>query len=96
MEHRLFRRALIRAAAVTFAALSGCSVYMEATRPTPVELDEYQIGQTRDSVLERLGAPEGTAKESDGASCDFYNFTPKDTAPEAKFRWLSRKARPTS
>ena len=77
MERNLFRSVLLGAAMATFASLSGCSVYMEATRPTPVELDEYQIGQTRDSVLERLGAPENTAKESDGASCDFYKLYTK-------------------
>jgi len=50
---------------------------MEATRPTPVDLDEYQIGQSRDSILERLGAPESSVKESDGASCDFYKLYTK-------------------
>ncbi len=55
----------------------GCSVYMEATRPTPVDLTEYQPGQTRDSVLERLGPPDGSAKESDGADCDFYKLYTK-------------------
>jgi len=52
----------------------ACSVYMEATRPTPVDLNEYQEGMTRDAVLEKLGAPDTTAAESDGTSCDFYKL----------------------
>lgn len=54
-----------------------CSVYVEATRPTPTDLDEFQIGQTRDSVLERLGAPLSSAVESNGASCDLYELYTK-------------------
>ena len=57
--------------------IPSCSVYMEATRPTPVDLDEYQVGQSRDSVLERLGSPTGSAKEGDGADCDFYQLYTK-------------------
>jgi outer membrane protein assembly factor BamE (lipoprotein component of BamABCDE complex) len=68
---------LVAIAIIAFFQSSGCSVYMEATRPTPVVLDEYQVGQSRDSVLERLGAPESSAKESDGANCDFYKLYTK-------------------
>jgi hypothetical protein len=56
---------------------ASCSVYMEASRPTPTHLSEFQLGQTRDSVLERLGAPISTATESDGASCDLYSLYTK-------------------
>lgn len=54
--------------------LAGCSVYMEATRPTPVDLAKFQPGDTHDSVVERLGTPRSTASEADGASCDFYEL----------------------
>jgi hypothetical protein len=54
--------------------LGGCSVYMEATRPTPVDLAQFQPGDTHDSVVERLGTPRSTANEADGASCDFYEL----------------------
>lgn len=50
---------------------------MEATRPTPVDLSPYDIGQTRDSVLESLGSPQSTVTESDGASCDIYDLYTK-------------------
>jgi hypothetical protein len=54
--------------------LGGCSVVMEATRPTPVDLVQFQPGDARDSVTERLGAPHSTAIESDGSSCDCYEL----------------------
>jgi hypothetical protein len=60
--------------AVTVLGGVSCSVYMESTRPTPVDLSEFEPGQTRDSVLERLGSPQGTVTESDGASCDLYEL----------------------
>lgn len=56
------------------ATLQGCSVYMESTRPTPVDLSQFQPGETRDSVVERLGTPASVASETDGASCDLYNL----------------------
>ena len=61
-------------AALLVGQAAACSVYMEATRPTPIDLNDYQEGMTRDAVLERLGAPDSTALESDGMSCDFYRL----------------------
>jgi len=61
-------------AALLASQAAACSVYMEATRPTPVDLTQYQEGMTRDAVLEKLGAPDSTALESDGMSCDFYKL----------------------
>ena len=54
--------------------LSGCSVYMEATRPTPVDLSQFQPGQTHDAVVEQLGAPTGKMGETDGATCEGYKL----------------------
>lgn len=51
--------------------LGGCSVYMEATRPTPVDLDQYTPGDSRTSVMEKFGAPVTTSR-TDGTSCDLY------------------------
>jgi hypothetical protein len=53
--------------------LSGCSVYMEETRPEPTRLDQFQPGESRDDVLEKLGQPITTA-DHDGASCDLYQL----------------------
>jgi len=68
-------RLIIFVAGVTALLFSGgCSIYMESTRPTPVDLTQFQPGENRDFVLEQLGAPQSTATESDGASCDFYKL----------------------
>jgi hypothetical protein len=64
----------IKFALLTLALSASCSVYMEATRPTPVDLSQFQPGQNRDYVLEQLGAPQSTVPESDGASCDYYKL----------------------
>lgn len=52
--------------------VSGCSVYMEATRPTPLDLAKFPPGDSRTSVMEELGAPVTTSKSADGTSCDLY------------------------
>jgi len=54
--------------------LSGCSVYMEATRPTPVDLTQFSPDTSRDTVIERVGAPMATTKEASGESCDLYKL----------------------
>lgn len=54
--------------------LAGCSVYMEATRPTPVDLSKFQHGQERNSVVEQLGAPITTEVQPEGDSCDLYEL----------------------
>jgi hypothetical protein len=54
--------------------LSGCSVYMEATRPTPVDLSKLEPGESRDTVVAQLGIPKGTTPEADGTSCDSYEL----------------------
>jgi len=59
------------------SCVMSCSVYMESTRPTPVDLTQFHDGQSRDSVLEQLGVPEGTFAESDGDSCDNYHLYTK-------------------
>jgi hypothetical protein len=52
--------------------VSGCSVYMEATRPTPVDLGKFQPGDSRSSVTQELGLPVSTSKGATGTSCDLY------------------------
>lgn len=52
--------------------VSGCSVYMEATRPTPVDLAKFNPGDSRSSVTQELGAPVTTSKGAGGTSCDLY------------------------
>jgi len=64
----------LAALALAMTALSGCSVYMEATRPTPVDLSQFQPGDTRDSVVDKLGDPLSARTDASGASCDHYNL----------------------
>ena len=52
--------------------VSSCSVYMEATRPTPVDLAKFQPGDSRASVTQELGLPVTTSKGEGGTSCDLY------------------------
>jgi hypothetical protein len=52
--------------------VSGCSIYMEATRPTPVDLAKFQPGDSRASVMQELGTPVTTSKGAGGESCDLY------------------------
>jgi hypothetical protein len=51
---------------------SGCSVYMEATRPTPVDLATFTPGQSRGSVSDDIGAPVTTTKNAAGEVCDLH------------------------
>ena len=51
---------------------AGCSVFMEANRPIPTDLHKFEVGQSRDSVLQRLGAPDDSVIQTDGTSCDSY------------------------
>jgi hypothetical protein len=55
-------------------SMAACSVYMEATRPTPIDTSDYPAGMTRDQVITKLGSPYNTMIESDGATCDFYKL----------------------
>jgi hypothetical protein len=52
--------------------VSGCSVYMEATRPTPIDLTTFTPGQSRASVFDDIGAPVTTTKNAAGESCDLH------------------------
>ena len=56
------------------SCVAACSVYMEATRPTPVDLNDFPVGTPRDTVMDKLGAPDSTALESDETSCDYYKL----------------------
>jgi hypothetical protein len=59
---------------LAIAGSAGCSVVMEATRPTPVNLSQFDPGEARDEVVSVIGAPTGSTNASDGASCDSYQL----------------------
>jgi hypothetical protein len=54
-------------------ALSGCSVYMEANRPDPVDLAQFKPGEKRIEVVKVIGSPPATVPDS-GQSCDIYKL----------------------
>jgi hypothetical protein len=56
---------------------AGCSVFMEANRPIPTDLHKFEVGQSRDSVLQRLGAPDDSVIQTDGTNCDSYQLYTK-------------------
>jgi hypothetical protein len=57
---------------VVLCFVSGCSVYMEATRPTPVDLAKFHPGDSHSSITQQLGVPVTTSKGGAGTSCDLY------------------------
>jgi hypothetical protein len=56
---------------------AGCSVFMEANRPTPTDLHKFEVGQSRDSVRQRLGEPDDSVIQTDGTDCDNYKLFTK-------------------
>src|SRR5208282_908037 len=55
------------------ALLCGCSPVFEATRPDPVDLTQFVVGEKRVQVVEQVGAPTATVKDGDN-SCDVYRL----------------------
>ncbi len=62
----------LKYAVVVLCIASGCSVYMEATRPTPVDLAKFTPGESRLSVIEQVGAPVTTTRNEAGNTCDLH------------------------
>lgn len=68
-------RWLTAAFLISIAGLvAGCSVAMEASRPAPVRLAEFNPGENRADVIAKLGDPVSTTIDADGASCDLYTL----------------------
>lgn len=55
---------------------AACSPIMEFNRPTPVDMNQFAIGEPRSTVVESLGAPVATVAEGD-QSCDVYKLYTK-------------------
>ena len=54
---------------------SGCSVYMAATQPPLVDTEALEAGgMSRDTVVERLGAPKSSTKNADGTREDVFEY----------------------
>jgi len=53
--------------------VGGCSTYLEATRPDPVDLDKFAPAEARLNVIGELGSPASSVKDQD-KSCDVYQL----------------------
>jgi len=51
----------------------GCSTYLEATRPEPVDLDKFTLGEARINVVGEVGSPASSVKDQD-KTCDVYQL----------------------
>jgi hypothetical protein len=71
-SRRSYRRRWIWIVGLLVPWMAGCSPYMEATRPAPVDLEAFKIGDTKDSVETRLGIPGHQMTNPDGEKCDSY------------------------
>lgn len=54
-------------------SLSACSVAMESTRPTPVDMSQFAVGESRLQVAQTLGVPLASLRQGQD-SCDVYKL----------------------
>ncbi len=69
--------ALLLALATIAGAAAACSPVMEVTRATPTDFTQFQTGDSRESVIARLGQPLVTNHKPGGQSCDMYELYTK-------------------
>ncbi len=58
------------------ALVTACSPVMEATRPDPVDINRFVIGEKRVDILAEFGNPAATVPDA-GHSCDIYKLYTK-------------------
>jgi hypothetical protein len=67
---------LTLAGLLLLAGASACAPVMEADRPTPTDLSQFAVGETRPQIINVIGAP--AAQKQDGIqSCDIYKLYTK-------------------
>jgi hypothetical protein len=67
--------ALVLFVSVVSVFSSGCGVYMAFTQPPRVDTEALEAGGlNRDAVIERLGAPKTSVKNTDGSREDIYEY----------------------
>jgi len=69
--------------AMAGAILFGCAPVLEATRPDPVDIHQFTIGESRINILAELGNPIASATDS-GNSCDIYKLYTHGPSPVMK------------
>lgn len=55
------------------ALLCGCAPVMEATRPDPVDISQFIVGENRIKILSDIGSPVASTPEGKN-SCDIYKL----------------------
>ena len=70
----VMKKSLLTAASCI--TLAACSPVMEATRPEPVDVKQFVIGQSHVNILAEIGNPVATTKDGDN-SCDIYKLYTK-------------------
>ncbi len=73
----MWKKALLVLVLPGFGLLSGCSVWMETHRPTPVNPHQFVVGESRSDVVIKLGNPLSTVPGPNGESCDVYRLYTK-------------------
>jgi hypothetical protein len=58
---------------LVFAFLPACSVVLEATRPDPVDMSQFSVGEDHTRIAATLGAPAATIKQGQD-NCDVYKL----------------------
>src|SRR5262249_7337074 len=64
---------ILTLAGTLMLAATACSPVMEATRPTPVDISQFVVGESRVQVIGVVGSPTAQVKDGDH-SCDVYNL----------------------
>lgn len=81
-----------RIAALALAsAVVGCSPFLEASRPDPVDLSQFSVGQNHIDVVKVLGPPLTTAKDHEN-SCDLYQLYTRGPGPGGKAAFAAGEA----
>jgi hypothetical protein len=67
--------AMVLAIGIASLFSSGCGVYMAFTQPPRVDTEALEAGgMSRDVVIERLGAPKSSVKNTDGTREDTFEY----------------------
>jgi hypothetical protein len=66
-------RTTLTLAGILMLAATACSPVMEATRPDPVDMSQFAVGESRTQVVGVVGGPTATVKDGDH-SCDVYKL----------------------
>jgi hypothetical protein len=58
---------------ILMLAATACSPVMEATRPTPVDVNQFALGESRTQIIGVVGSPISQIKDGD-QFCDVYKL----------------------